>query len=257
MPRLYTCPSLWVQILLLGLTMMPWQAGFAERTKLSAKEILDRVDDLYRSKSSHGKMTMHVRTAHWERTLRMEFWSKGKEKTLVRILAPKKERGTATLRSGNNVWNYLPKVKRVIKVPSSMMSASWMGSHFTNNDLVKEVRMAEDYTFEITAEKGRVVEITCIPKEGAAVVWGKVLVIADRETYLPVKIYYYDEDMELARTLQFDDIKEIGGRRLPVRLTVVPADKPSESTVIIHTEYTFDLEVDDSMFTLRALQKRR
>lgn len=108
------------------------------------------MDDLFRGKSSQGLMTMTVVTKHWKRTLTMQWWSKGKDRSLVRILAPKKEAGTATLRVGNDVWNYLPKVKRVIKLPSSMMSGSWMGSHFTNDDLVKESRMADDYTFKIT-----------------------------------------------------------------------------------------------------------
>ena len=119
---------------------------------LTAKEILDKVDDLYRGTSSHGKMTMEVVTSHWNRTLSLEFWSKGKDKSLVRILAPLKEKGTATLRSGNEIWNYLPKVNRVVKLPSSMMSASWMGSHFTNDDLVKQSRFADDYTFEVTRQ---------------------------------------------------------------------------------------------------------
>ena len=117
--------------------------------ELTAREMLDKVDDLYRGVSSQGKMTMTIVTAHWTRSLSLEFQSKGKDKSLVRILAPVKEKGTATLRSGNEIWNYLPKVNRVVKLPSSMMSASWMGSHFTNDDLVKQSRFTEDYTFQI------------------------------------------------------------------------------------------------------------
>jgi hypothetical protein len=202
---------------------------------------------------------MNVTTAHWKRSLTLETWSKGKEKSLVRVLAPKKEKGTATLRSGNDIWNYLPKVKRVIKLPSSMMAASWMGSHFTNDDLVKESRMAEDYTFELTfsgvAEGQEVVEITCHPKPEAAVVWGKVLVRARRDGYLPLFIEYFDEDLRLARTMTFDQVERVGDRTLPTLVTMVPEDKPDESTIIHYEEIGFNIDLDDDFFSLRTLQR--
>ncbi len=166
-----------ISLILILIVCFPAQA---QDHPLSAKEILDKVDDLYRGESSHGKMSMTIVTAHWTRNLELEFWNKGKDKSLIRILAPEKEAGTATLRVGNEIWNYLPKVNRVIKLPSSMMSASWMGSHFTNNDLVKESRFTEDYNFEKSFEGVRgdrkVIEIDCQPKPEAAVVWGKVVV---------------------------------------------------------------------------------
>ena len=231
----------------------------AAETTLTARDILDLVDDLYIGKSGQGKVTMEVTTAHWKRALTMEFRSKGKDRMLLRILSPKKEKGTATLRRDKEVWNYLPKVKRVIKVPSSMMSASWMGSHFTNDDLVKETRMAEDYTFEISAQGERdgreVVEITCIPKEDAAVVWGKVVVTVREDDYLPVSAIYYDEDLELARTMVYSDIKTLGGRELPTKLTMKPSDKPAESTAIIYNELSFDVSHDDRLFSLRTLRR--
>lgn len=242
------------------LTLLPiMQRSRAQEAFLVPKEILDKVDDLYRSESSFGKMTMTITTAHWTRSLTLEFWSKGKDKSLIRILAPKKEKGTATLRSGNDIWNYLPKVKRVIKLPSSMMSASWMGSHFTNDDLVKESRMADDYTFELTFEGKRgdqeVIEITCHPKPDAAVVWGKVLLTVRRSDYLPVDLKYYDEDFKLARTTSFSEIAELGKRTLPTVMTVVPEDKPREKTVVRYTDITFNLNLHDGVFSLRNLQR--
>jgi hypothetical protein len=231
----------------------------AQEQSLTPKQILDKVDDLYRSSSSYSLGTMTVTTAHWKRSLNMEFWTKGKNKSLIRILAPKKEKGTTTLRSGNDIWNYLPKVKRVIKLPSSMMAASWMGSHFTNDDLVKESRMAEDYTFELTfsgASGGQeIVEITCHPKPEAAVVWGKVLVRARRQGYIPLFVKYFDEDLRLARTMTFSEVAQLGRRRLPSVVTMVPEDTPEESTVIQYEKMTFDLELDDEFFSLRTLQR--
>jgi outer membrane lipoprotein-sorting protein len=225
----------------------------------TAKEILDKVDDLYRGTSSHGKMTMVVITSHWNRTLSLEFWSKGKDKSLVRILAPLKEKGTATLRSGNEIWNYLPKVNRVVKLPSSMMSASWMGSHFTNDDLVKQSRFADDYTFDVTRQGMRdgqeVVEITCIPKPDAPVVWGKVEVVVRQSDYLPLVIRYYDEGLHLTRTMIFSDVKTLSGRSLPTVMTLTPEDKPGEKTQVSYDNIILDVSLNDDVFSLRNLQE--
>ena len=249
----------YLSILVLILLLNHVSVGAQEEPPLTPKQILDKVDDLFRGKSSRGLGSMTVTTAHWKRSLTLEFWSKGKEKSLIRILAPKKEKGTTTLRSGNDIWNYLPKVKRVIKLPSSMMAASWMGSHFTNDDLVKESRMADDYTFEITSRRKRegeeIVEITCYPKPEAAVVWGKVLVTAQIKDYLPLVIEYFDEDLRLSRTMTFSDVTQLGGRRIPSVVTMVPEDQSEESTVIRYEEMDFDLDLDDDFFSLRTLQK--
>ena len=226
---------------------------------LTADDILNKVDDLYRGTSSHGMMTMEVVTAHWKRTLSLEFWSKGKDKSLIRILAPLKEKGTATLRARNEIWNYLPKVNRVIKLPSSMMSASWMGSHFTNDDLVKESRFTDDYKCQITFEgprKGeKIIELSCIPNPDAPVVWGKVEIDVRRSDYLPIVMHYYDEKLRPARDMTFSQFKKMSGRTLPAVLTLVPVDKPQEKTVVVYDNITFDLSLNDDVFSIRNLQK--
>jgi hypothetical protein len=140
-----------------------------------------------------------------------------------------------------------------------MMAASWMGSHFTNDDLVKESRMADDYTFEITfrgeREGQEIVEVTCHPKPDAAVVWGKVLVTAQIKDYLPLNVKYFDEDLRLARTMTFSDVAQLGGRRIPSLVSMVPTDKPEESTVIRYEEMDFDIDLDNDFFSLRNLQR--
>jgi len=226
---------------------------------LTARELLDRVDDLFRGTSSHGVMTMKVTTAHWSRELKLEEWSEGKEKTLIRILAPKKERGTATLKVGKDIWNFLPKVKRVIKLPSSMMGDSWMGSHFTNDDLVKDSRMADDYDYEATfrGEKDgeAVTELTCKPKPDAAVVWGKIVLRLRDRDLMPLGGDYYDEDMKLARKMVFSGFRDMGGRLLPAEMTILPSDKPKESTAVVYESLEFDSTLDKGTFSLRNLQK--
>lgn len=232
---------------------------FGQTEDMSAEDILNKVDDLYRGESSQGVMTMSITTENWSRDLTLEFWSLGKEMSLFRILAPKKEKGTTTLKNEDDIWNYLPKVNRTIKLPSSMMSQSWMGSHFTNDDLVKESRFTEDYDFEITfrgeRDEREVIEITCLPKEDAAVVWGKVVAVIEKDTYLPVEITYYDEDLELARTMTFMEIRKLDDREIPTVMHVLPADKPGEVTIVTYNEVEFDIDIDEGFFSLRNLQK--
>lgn len=242
-----------------ALVLLPIFSRPPSARELSAQEILDTVDDLYRGKSAAGKMTMTIVTAQWQRSLSVDFWTKGKEKSLMRITAPQKEKGTATLRVGNDIYNYLPKVKRTIKLPSSMMSASWMGSHFTNDDLVKESRFTDDFTFNITARSreagAEVVEITCIPKPTAAVVWGKVVVYARTADYTPLRSLYYDEDGKLARTMVFSDVGKVGSRTLPRLLTITPHDKPGEKTSVRYDDIRFDVSLSDDIFSLRTLER--
>ena len=234
-------------------------SNYVNASNLDPKKILDGVDDLYRSNASHGIITLSVTTVNWQRTLMLEQWSKDEDKSLFKILKPKKEKGLATLRVDKNVWNYMPKVKRVVKRPSSMMSSSWMGSHFTNNDLVKQSRMAEDYTFSITFEgmqdDEEVVEITCIPNKEAAVVWGKVEVVVYADDYIPLRMIYYDEDLLLSRTLEFTNIQKMDGKMIPTLMSIIPADEPGESTTVKWEEIQFDVAIDDEFFSLRKLQQ--
>ena len=228
-------------------------------SNLDPEIILNNVDDIYRSNASHGILTLSVKTSNWQRSLTLEQWSKGNDMHLLKVLKPKKEKNLATLRVDKNVWNYMPKVKRVVKIPSSMMSSSWMGSHFTNDDLVKQSRMVIDYDFSITYEGLRdgvdIVEISCIPKKNAAVVWGKVEVIVYRNDFIPLNIVYYDEDLKLSRTLKFSNIQVLGGKKIPLQMKMVPTDEPEESTAILWEKIEFDIVIKDDFFSLRKLQE--
>ena len=250
-------------IYLLCLLCCPIPPGVAAESlpdDTRARQILDEVDDLWRSSSSSAIITMQVKTRNYTRTVQMETWSKGKEKSLVRILTPVKEKGTATLKSDNNIYTYLPKTDRTIRLTSSMMMGSWMGSHFTNDDLVKESRLAEDYDPRITFEgvkSGReIIEFTLIPKPDAPVVWGKIVTRVFGPDHLPIRTEYYDEDMELARTMDFTDIKVMGGRRLPAVMRVVPTDKPDEYTELVYQSIRLDIDLADQFFSLQQLRRR-
>jgi outer membrane lipoprotein-sorting protein len=225
----------------------------------SARDIVDRVDQLLRGSSSHGTMSMEIVTAEWSRSLDLEIWSLGTEYALVRVLAPHKDAGTATLKSGNDLWNYLPRVDRTIKLPPSLMSAAWMGSHFTNDDLVKESRLIEDYDITIGYEGNRdgvaVWEFVLTPRPEAAVVWGRIEEQVRKADFMPVWARFYDERGQLARTMTFGGYQRMGGRLVPARTVIHPADKPDESTVVEYRELAFDVGLEPSFFSLQRLQR--
>jgi len=237
-----------------GLVTLPVQA-------MEVSELIRHIDELWRGETSHANMSMTVKTRHYERTMTMDAWSKGKDYSLVVIREPIKDRGIATLKVKENIWNYLPKINRVTKVPSSMMSGSWMGSHFTNDDLVKESTFEDDYDSRITFEGERdgraIYEMTSLPKPNAAVVWGKVVMFIDQKNLAPYKALYYDEEGILIRTLTFDELKQIDGRAIPMRMSLQPEDKPNESTVIVYHDIEFGVPLGDSFFSLQSLKQRR
>lgn len=224
-------------------------------------ELIRHIDELWRGNTSHATMSMSVQTQRYQRSMTMEAWSRGNDYSLVLIRQPVKDRGIATLKVKENIWNYLPKINRVTKVPSSMMSGSWMGSHFTNDDLIKESSFQDDYDSSITFQgerDGRLIyEITSLPKMDAAVVWGKVVMLIEQDTLAPYKAIYYDEDAQLMRTMIFDQFKKIDGRTIPMRMSLQPEDKPEESTVIVYQNIIFEIALEDNFFSLQSLRQRR
>jgi len=227
----------------------------------SAREIIDRVDQLMRGESSIALFTMDIQTENWDRSLTLRAWSLGTEHALIRVEAPQKEAGTATLRADQEVWNYLPRVDRTLKLPSSMMAGSWMGSHFTNDDLVKESRLIDDYEIEIefdgTRDGVEVWEFLLVPLPEAPVVWGKIRYQVTKEDLLPTWTRYYDESDELMRTMTYSENRMMGSRLVPTVMTIQPADKPGESTVIRYHELDFDVDLDQDFFSLRNLRRQR
>lgn len=246
-------------VLLAGSYAVAEDAALSRENRDRAREILETIDDLWRSTASAAKLRMVVQTAQYTRTMVMEGWTKGKEKSLIRIVSPLKEKGTVSLKDGSTMYTYLPKTDRVIRLTSGMMMGSWMGSHFTNDDLVKESRLAEDYEPAVTYEGARdgedVIAFELLPKPDAPVVWGRIDIVVRAADFLPLVSRYYDEDMVLARTLDFRDIREMGDRLLPTLLHMVPADKPYEFTELTYLEIDFDVDIPDSLFSLMQLRR--
>lgn len=225
-------------------------------------DVIDRVDRLLRGDSSRGVVSMEIVTGNWERNLSMEAWSLGTDFFLVRLRSPKKEAGVATLKAENHIWNYLPKIDRTLKIPASMMGGSWMGSHFTNDDLVKQSRLSVDYGIALSYEgpdpEGTAVwDFTLTPRPDAAVVWGRIVYRVRQGDLMPLWANFHDEDGTLARTMEFSEFRELDGRLLPSVMHVRPADKPDEYTLIRYEELDFDIEISESFFSLRNLQRKR
>ncbi len=221
-----------------------------------AIEIIDAVEELYRGESSLARMTMIVETPQYQRTMEMESSSMGTEKAFIRILAPRKDRGISTLKLDMEMWNYLPKINKVIKVPPSMMMGSWMGSDFTNDDLVKQTTLTEEYdlTMEETDEQYRVI---LVPKSDTVTVWGKIDYLINKEPMIPLSQNFYDDNGELIRTMEFSEPREVSGMLIPTRMEMIPMNKEGHKTVVIYDELQFDPpEIDDSIFTLRNLRSR-
>lgn len=244
------------QIIGLLFLALPVSASHA----ITIDELMTHIDELWRGDTSQTTMRMTVKTRRYERTMSMEAWSSGKEHSLIIIREPMKDRGISTLKVKENIWNYLPKINRISKVPASMMSGSWMGSHFTNDDLVKESSFVDDYDSHISFEGNRegvaVYEITSIPRPDAAVVWGKVVMVIRQDNYAPITADYFDEEGVKVRVMQFDRIEYIDGRAIPMRLILTPEDKPGESTVVSYEKLRFGVELDENFFSLKSLKRQ-
>ena len=223
-----------------------------------AEAIIRRIDRIYRADSSYARLEMRIVTENWERTLDLECWTEGMEKTFIVVNAPLKDKGITTLRAGNEMWNYFPKIDKIMKVPPSMMMGSWMGSDFTNDDLVKESTFLDDYTHRlIDGQDPGCYYLELTPKPQTVTVWARVVVKAEKNTLLPLEQLYFDEDGTLMRKMAFSDVKTLGGRNIPAVMELIPMNKPGNKTVITYIDAAFNLPLDADTFTLRNLQKKR
>lgn len=222
---------------------------------LDPAALIRKIETQYQGQSSHGNLTMAIKTRQWQRTLVMEAWSEGRDRFLTRILEPRKERGTGTLKAGDDIWNYFPRIDRLVKIPSSMMGDRWMGSHLTNDDLAKEGKVDELYELTVERRDGPRVIISGVPRPDAAVVWGKIRYEADLEKEVPVRVEYFDEENALVRTMVFSDLQKIDGRWIPMKFTVCPVEEPDEQTVMTYDDLKFDVVIEKDLFTIQRLRR--
>ncbi len=227
--------------------------------EISAKEFIKRSDDLMRGETNQGIYSMRIKTPNWERTLSLQVYNSGRNKTFIRILSPAKEAGIGTLRIDNEMWNYLPNIEKTIKIPPSMMLQPWMGSDFANDDLVKESSIVEDYTHRIVSQRSfkdkTILKIQLTPKPGAPVIWGKIYRWIRQEDYLPLKEAYYDEKGKLIKTLYYLNEGPVSDRVIPRTWTMKSEVKEGHMTTIKLQDVEYNKPIPDDIYTLIHLKK--
>jgi outer membrane lipoprotein-sorting protein len=236
-----------------------FNASFSFSQTLTAKDIVAKADEKNRGETSQGEMSMTIVRPKWERSISMKTWSKGDKYFMIYITAPAKEEGQVFMKVDKEMWNWVPSISRMIKIPPSMMMQSWMGSDFTNDDLVKQSSIVTDYDHTLVGEE-TVRDMLCykielIPHPDAAVVWGKIISWITKDGFDLWKSEYYDEDGTLQNIENAFDIKQMGDRKLPSRIEMVPADEEGKKTIMEFKNVTFNKPIPDSFFSIQNMKQ--
>jgi outer membrane lipoprotein-sorting protein len=249
-------PSLLALLLILPIAAAQEQP----EEELDATQIVRDAVNHWRGVSSYSEMSMVIHRPDWERTMTMQAWTKGDDQSLVRVINPAKDRGNGTLTDKNSMWSFSPKVNRVIKVPSSMMGQSWMGSDFSNKDVAKADDIIDQYEHSLLSvgeiDGITIYEIQSVPHEEAAVVWGRE-VMRIRDDNVLIEHFFYDQDDELIKTLESMEVGEMGGRTIAIRQRMHKIETPNEWTEIQVNAVEYEIDIPDSTFTLSSLRNPR
>ncbi len=226
-----------------------------------AKEIIRAADELIKSKSSYAEFSMTIVKTDWSRTIGMKSWALEPDYALLYVTEPARDKGTVTLKRKKEVWNWIPSVQKVIKIPPSMMLQSWMGSDFNNDDLVKESSVIDDYDHTVFAEENYngydCYKIESIPKPEAGVVWGKLYSWITKKELMQLKVEFYDEDGFLVKSFIGSDIEPLGGRTFPTHWEMIPEDRPGEKTTFDYDKIEFNINVQEKFFSERNMKRVR
>jgi outer membrane lipoprotein-sorting protein len=224
-----------------------------------AKEIVTKAENLLRGeKTSYSEMQMQIVRPKYTRTLEFKSWAETDGNSMTLITAPAQEKGQSFMKMGNNMWSWNPTIQRLIKMPPSMMSQGWMGSDFTNDDVLKESSLVRDFAHKIVGsetisdEQCYKIELTAL--ENADVVWSKILIWISKTDYFEMKIEFYDEDNVLVKTHTSGDIKTFDGRKLPSVMTIIPADQPQNKTIVTIKSIKFNIAIDKNFFSQQNMK---
>lgn len=256
--------SLHVKVILLAiisLSAVAMHSAFTLDQDPTAYEIIKEAEDRMIGETSIAEMTITIKRPKWSREMSLKTWTKGDDMSITLITAPARDKGTVFLRRGKEVWNWVPTVERVIKLPPSMMSQSWMGTDLTNDDLVNQSDLKTDFTHSLMGKEnanGRMCyKISSVPKESAAVVWGKIVTWIDVTDYIQMKTEFYDEDDFLINTFNAGNIAEMGGKKVAGKFEIVPSDKPGNRTIMEYNSLQFNKPIKDDFFTTRNMRTLR
>ncbi|RLD68756.1 MAG: outer membrane lipoprotein-sorting protein [Bacteroidetes bacterium] len=227
----------------------------------NATDIIKKANDKERGITNKGTMTMTIVRPTWSRTVKFKTWGKGREYSMTLITYPAKEKGQTFLKRKNELWNWNPTISRMIKLPPSMMSQGWMGSDYTNDDILKESSIVVDYNHKIIGSEKvsgyDCYKIEMMPKEEAVVVWGKLIKWVSKKDYLQLKSVYYDEDGYVIKTEIGKDVKKMGGRLLPTTIEILPEDEPGHKTLVIINSVEFDMPMKETFFSQQNMKRLR
>ena len=234
--------------------------GFVIQDRLDPKEIIRKAEEKTRGvNSSYSEMTITTVRPKWSRTMSMKSWSLGDQYSLIVITAPAKDAGSATLKRGKEVWSWMPNIERIIKLPPSMMSQSWMGTDLTNDDLVRESSTITDYTHRLlkdTVIAGRkCYKIELLPKEGTAVVWGKIIASIDQQDFIQLSSEMFDEDGFLVNIMRGSNIQEMSGVKMATKMEFIPVDEEGHKTIMEFKKLQLDAPIAESFFTTQNMKR--
>jgi len=240
-------------IVLLNITLT------AQNSSLTATDIIKKADEKSRGTSSQSTMQMTVVRPGWSRAITLQGWQKGHDLSMIVITAPAKDKGQVFLKIKTDMWNWVPSIEKMVKIPPSMMMQSWMGSDFTNDDLVRESSIVRDYTHQLLGQetiRGQLCyKIELTPLLEAPVTWGKIITWITVDGFNQWQAEYYDEDQELINVMSGSNIKRFGDREIPSMLEIVPADKQNQKTVLETIDIVFNQPIDDTFFSQQNMKK--
>jgi outer membrane lipoprotein-sorting protein len=223
-----------------------------------ALSIIKKADEKMRGNTAKMEMTINTIRPTWKRSMNLKVWSKGNDFSMVLVTSPAKDKGVSFLKRKKEVWNWYPTLEKIIKLPPSMMNQSWMGTDFTNDDLVRESSVIHDYTHKLIGDtiigNRTCYKIEMIPKQSAAVVWGKLIVCIDKKDFIELHIRFFDEDGKLVNIMNGYDPKLMGGRIIPSRIEMVPVDKKGHKTEMIYNSIIFDQPIKDDFFNMNTMK---
>ena len=226
-----------------------------------AYQIIKRADEHLRGTSQKAEMSIEVQRPKWSRTMDIKAWSLGNDYSFILIDAPARDKGTVFLKREKEIWNWQPKIEKIIKLPPSMMMQSWMGSDFTNDDLVKESSILLDYTHEIIGDT-LILDRACYtiqltPKPEAAVVWGKIKTFIDKNDFLQLGSEFYDEDGYLINKMEASEIKSFGNKILPSKMVMTPVEEEGQTTILRYKSIEYNIDIDEAFFSKQNMKRLR
>lgn len=250
-----------IGFLIIVFTLVIFTTNTFAQENLSAKEIIIKADELTRGKTNESSMKMDIIRPTWKRSVSMKSWGRGMSYSMTYITSPAKDKGSVFMKRKTEMWNWMPSISRMIKIPASMMSQGWMGSDYTNDDILKESSIVYDYTHKVIAEEQiegfDCYKIELTPKEEAAVIWGKVLMWIVKDKYIQVRTEFYDEDDDLVKSNFGHDFKVMDGRLIPTVIEIVPADEEGNKTILYIQEMKFDIDLSESFFSQQKMKRVR